>query len=297
MAAVSPLPRFLSSPSILRTAHHPFFRLKDRKPRITPREFREKVRSGQHATQTSGCVPGYVQANFVALPKEHAYDFLLYCLRNPIPCPLLAVTEPGEGWPGIVAAGADVRTDIPQYTIHRDGKPVELVDNISNLWTLDMVGFLLGCSFSWERKLAEEDLTPKNVSMGSNVSMYRTSIPAEPSGPFKGPIVVSMRPYKPADIENVHSITKAYPGAHGAPIHWGEPSQIGIENLSSPDFGDVTPIEEDEVPVFWGCGVTPQMALQSAKLPLAITHAPGHMFITDIRDEELDVSLSSFQEI
>jgi len=287
--AESPLKRILGSSEGFRTGHHQSFAMKPGVDRSAPRKFRESVRKGEFKGQTSGSVPGFVQANFVALPREHAYEFLTFCLKNPAPCPLLAVTEPGSTAVEAVAAGADISRDIPRYVIHRDGKPREQLYDVAEYWNKDMVGFLLGCSFSWEDKLASVQLTPKNAQLGVNVSMYNTNIPNHQSGPFKGNMVVSMRPYKPEDIERVAKITEAFPGAHGGPVHWGDPKEIGIDDISSPNYGDAVPIEPEEIPVFWACGVTPQSALRSAELPIAITHAPGHMFITDIKDEELEI--------
>jgi len=284
----TPLSRFKSLVPCLKTAHHPFFVMKDGVDRSAAHNFRIKVRNQEHKGVTSGCVPGFVQANFVALRKKDAYDFLMFCLRNPKPCPLLAVTDPGSGNPGVIAPSSDVRTDIPKYKVFRNGKVSEYLDDISHLWTEDMVGFLLGCSFSWEAVLEKQNLAPKNVREGKNVSMYKTSIPNVKSGPFQGKLVVSMRPYDPSCLKKIEDITEAYPGAHGGPVHWGDPSAIGVHEVAAPDFGDPVQIAENEVPVFWACGVTPQVALDEAGLDLAITHAPGHMFVTDITDTELE---------
>ncbi|GAB5361845.1 hypothetical protein AAMO2058_000747700 [Amorphochlora amoebiformis] len=286
----SPLPRFLEAKEALRTAHHPLFTINEGTDRSIAIEFRRKVRKGNHTTQTSGEAPGFVQANFVALPQDMAYHFLLYCLKNPRPCPILAVVDSGSHSPGIIAPTGDVRTDIPKYNVYRHGELTETLSNIEHLWTEDMVGFLLGCSFSWEDHLKTQGLTPKNVRLGRNVSMYRTNIPTSESGPFKGNMVVSMRPYEAKDIKQVARTTQAYPGAHGGPIHWGQAEDLGIKNIDSPDFGDAVPIESKEIGIFWACGVTSQTAVQQAKLPLAISHAPGYMFVTDLKYEELDVN-------
>jgi len=246
---------------------------------------------GEFTGQTSGSVPKFVQANLVALPQQHAFDFLRFCLANPRACPLLDVTAPGDPVPRTVAADADLRTDVPKYCVWRDGRVVEERTDVSSseLWPDDMVGFLLGCSFSWEHLLHEHYLTPRQVEEQRNVPMYRTNVPNASVGPFGGELVVSMRPYLPSQLPTVASLTGRYPGAHGAPIHWGDAREIGVCLESPPDFGERVTIREGEVPAFWACGVTPQEALRAAKLPLAITHAPGHMFVTDLTDSEIHV--------
>eukprot|EP00947_MAST-08B_sp_MAST-8B-sp1_P005262 g5262.t1 len=243
--------------------------------------------------QTSGAAQGFVQANFVALPHKAAGDFLHFALRNPRACPVLAVTRPGEAsLPAGLAAGADLRTDIPKYRVWRDGALVDEVTDISELWTDDMVGFLLGCSYSWEHALAEAGLCPRQIEEQCNVPMFRTGIRNTAVGPFAGDLVVSMRPYPAGSVPAVAGLTGRYPGAHGGPIHWGDPADLGLtwEALRDPHWGDAVSLKEDDVPMFWACGVTPQTAVEEAKLPLVITHAPGHMFICDLLNAELDVS-------
>ena len=230
-----------------------------------------------------------MQANLVALPQAYAFDFLRFCLANPRACPVLDVTAPGDPVPRTIAADADLRTDVPKYCVWRDGEMVEERSDVTELWSDDMVGFLLGCSFSWEHLLHEAYLTPRQIEERCNVPMYRTNLPNAAVGPFGGNLVVSMRPYLPEQLSTVAALTGRYPGAHGAPIHWGDPSEIGVRVDSSPDWGDQVTIREGEVPVFWACGVTPQEALRQAKLPLAITHAPGHMFVSDLTDAEIHV--------
>lgn len=260
--------------------------------RSAARELRRSVRTGAFTGQTSGVAAGFVQCNFVALPKQYAFDFLAFCLRNPVSCPLIEVLEPGCPEPKNVAPGADLRTDIPGYRIFRDGKLVQEVDNISALWREDMVGFLLGCSFSWEDHLERAGLVPRHLEQKSNVPMFNTDRDNIPSGIFGGKLVVSMRPYRPQDVRAVTEITGQYPLSHGAPIYYGDPQALGIRTGSTewsmhPDYGDGVSIKDGEVPVFWACGVTPQSAIMQAKLPLAITHAPGHMFITDLLTSEI----------
>jgi uncharacterized protein YcsI (UPF0317 family) len=262
-------------------------------PLITPvlPPSRAQIRNKTFTGQTSGFATGFVQANFVAVPKAHAFDFLAFCLRNPRACPLIEVLDPGDPEPKNVAPGADVRSDIPSYRVYRDGEFVEQLDDISSLWTTDMVGFLLGCSFSWEGHLEEEGAVPRHVELGCNVPMFITNRDNSPAGIFRGKLVVSMRPYRPELLDKVTRITGRYPLSHGAPIHYGDPGALGIGAARgwsmAPDFGEGVPLRDGEVPVFWACGVTPQTAILQARLPLAITHAPGHMFVTDIRTTEI----------
>ena len=257
-------------------------------------ELRLRCRRGNFAGQTSGLAPGFVQANLVALPKEHAFDFLSFAMRNPKACPLLAVTAPGDPCPGPIAPCADLRTDLPRYRVWEHGKLVDEVDDASDAWGDDFVGFLLGCSFSWEHLLAERGLTPRHVQSSGveakTVPMFHTSVPNQRAGPFGGELVVSMRPYAPANLIEVETLTASYPGAHGGPVHWGNPAKLGISDLSSPEWGDSVQLREGELPVFWACGVTPQTAIAEAALPcLVVTHAPGRMFVCDILDQDLQV--------
>lgn len=244
-------------------------------------------RSGAHGGPTAGLAPGAVQANLVAVPREHAFEFTRFCLLNPRPCPLLCVAPTPTGAGG-VAAGADLRTDLPAYVVWRDGTPGASASDASAAWAeADLVAFLLGCSFSWEGVLADAGHEPRHVAAQSNVPMYRTSVENARAGPFGGRLVVSMRPYAPDAIGDVARITGAYPAAHGAPVHWGDPAALGIGDLASPDYGDAVAMNDGEVPVFWACGVTPQSALADAGLPLAVTHAPGHMLVCDLEDAAL----------
>ena len=254
--------------------------------------FRRRARAGEWHTQNAGQAPGHVHANLVLLPQRDAFDFLRFCLANPRPCPLLAVTAPGDPCAHGVAPGSDLRTDCPRYGVYRGGKLVDTPTEVRELYDGEMrgdaVGFLLGCSFTWERELAEAGLEPRHITQGTNVPMFRTNVRNNRSGPFGGDMVVSMRPFASTkDCERAAAITGRYPGAHGAPVHWGDPGVLGIDDLSHPDWGDAVNVGPDEVPCFWACGVTPQTALMEAKLPLAITHAPGHMFITDLMDCDL----------
>ncbi|MBS0266623.1 MAG: putative hydro-lyase [Planctomycetes bacterium] len=261
----------------------------DRKALLTAEQVRLACRAGVLREQTSGLAAGFAQANLVILPRDLADDFLLFCQRNPKPCPLLDVTAPGSWVPPIAAPTGDLRTDVPRYRVWRDGQLAEERDNICELWRDDFVGFVIGCSFTFEAALSRANVPVRHIEQGVNVPMYRTNIPCRPAGVFHGPLVVSMRPLKPADAIRAVQITSRYPAVHGAPVHLGLPEQLGIKDISRPDFGDAVSVASDELPVFWACGVTPQAVAMAARPPLMITHSPGCMFLTDLRDEELAV--------
>lgn len=256
---------------------------------LSPADLRRLIRAGQFTGPTAGLAAGYVQANLVVVPAADADDFAEFCRANDRPCPLIARTEPGDPEPRGAAPGADLRCDVPRYRVFRRGVPdgLEPVD-VRHLWRDDLVGFLLGCSFTFERALIAAGLGVRHIEHGSNVPMYRTKIACRPAGRFAGPLVVSMRPYRPEQIDEVREITGRYPTMHGAPVHVGDPAALGIADLARPDFGDAVRIEPGELPVFWACGVTPQLALAAAGPELAITHSPGCMFVTDLRDEDFE---------
>lgn len=245
------------------------------------------IRQGRWTSQTSGLANGHVQGNVVILPAAQAGDFLRYCQRNPKPCPVLAVSEPGEA--GLPALGADIDicTDLPRYRVWRHGELVDEPTDISALWRKDLVTFVLGCSFSFEQALQEAGLRIKHIDQGRNVPMYRTTTATEAAGPFHGPMVVTMRPFKAADAIRAVQITSRFPDVHGAPVHIGDPAQIGIADLAHPDYGDAVEVLPDEIPVFWACGVTPQAAIMQARPEFCITHAPGAMLITDLLNHHL----------
>jgi uncharacterized protein YcsI (UPF0317 family) len=248
------------------------------------------MRAGDWTDITPGLAPGYAQANLVILPHDMAYDFLLFCFRNPKPCPLLDVTEPGSPVPQIAAPSGDLRTDLPRYRIYNYGQLVDEPLSIERYWSDDLVAFLLGCSFTFERGLLEAGIPLRHIECGCNVPMYRTNVDCVSAGIFHGPLVVSMRPI-PADlVAAAVQVSGRYPSVHGAPVHVGAPEALGIQNLAQPDWGDPVPIHAREVPVFWACGVTPQAAATIVRPPLMITHAPGHMFITDIPIASIAVS-------
>lgn len=254
-----------------------------------PKEVRERIRRGEWARPTAGCAPGYVQANLVILPRDLAYDFLLFTHRNPKPCPLLEVTDAGSPEPTRVAPGADLRTDLPKYRVYRHGVLAEQVTDLLPLWRDDLVAFLLGCSFTFEAALLKAEVPVRHLEEGRNVPMYITNLPCAPAGLFAGPLVVSMRPIPPEKVARAAAVTARFPAVHGAPIHVGAPEALGIRDLGRPDFGDPVTVRPGEVPVFWACGVTPQAVAMAVKPPLMITHAPGYMFVTDLRDEALAV--------
>lgn len=253
----------------------------------SPREWRLRMRRGEWHSPTAGLAPGFAQANLVVVPREIAYDFLVFCQRNPKPCPLIDVTDPGSPEPAFAAPGADLRTDLPRYRVYRRGRLEAEETEITRYWRPDLVCFLLGCSFTFEAAMQAAGLPVRHIEDGRNVSMYITSLPCRPAGALHGPMVVSMRPLLPRDVPRAVLLTGRYPRAHGAPVHAGDPEAIGVRDLGRPEFGDPPRIEPGEVPVFWACGVTPQAVAQEAAVELMITHAPGHMFITDLRDEDL----------
>lgn len=256
-------------------------------PTLHPKEMREKIRTGTWHGPTAGCCDGYVQANLVVLPHALAYDFLLFCHRNPKPCPLLEVTDPGDAEPRVSAPGADLRTDLPRYRLYRDGGLEQEVADLHQVWRGDLVGFLLGCSFTFDVALQRAGIPVRHLEERRNVSMYITNRSCRPAGVFAGPLVVSMRPIPAALIPRAVEVTARFPLAHGAPVHVGDPQAIGIADLSHPPFGDPVSVRSGEIPVFWACGVTPQAVAMHAKPELMITHVPGQMFVTDLPDEEL----------
>jgi len=257
--------------------------------KLSPAEAREMIRKQEWSGPTAGISNGYTQANLVILEKDLAYDFLLFCQRNPRPCPLLDVTEAGIPVPLQTAPNSDLRMDLPRYRVWEKGFLVDEPLDISGYWKENMVAFLLGCSFTFEGALMEAGIPVRHIEEGCNVPMYITSMECRKAGIISGPMVVSMRPIPYSRVSRAVMITGRFPSVHGAPVHIGDPSAIGIRNINEPDFGDSVTIREGEVPVFWACGVTPQAALMKTRPALAITHSPGHMFITDRRDLEYSV--------
>lgn len=250
---------------------------------------RSRIRRGEYAGPTSGLAPGFVQANLVILPRKLAFDFLRFCVHNPKPCPILEVTEEGSPEAALMAPGSDLRTDLPRYRVYENGELIEEPQDISHLWREDLVSFLIGCSFTFEAALVAAGLRLAHVEQGRNVPMYVTARECAPCGAFAGPMVVSMRPYRADETPLVVSVTSRYPAMHGAPVHVGNPDALGVRNLDAPEFGEAVEIAEDQIPVFWACGVTPQAVAMKARPPFMITHSPGHMFITDRRHSEFEI--------
>src|SRR3954467_35833 len=252
-----------------------------------PRQVRLAIRAGKHRGNTAGLAPGHVQGNVGMLPREYAEDFRLFCERNPKPCPLLAMSAPGDPKLPTLGHDVDIRTDVPRYRVFRNGKQAEEPTDLRDLWRDDLVTFVLGCSFSFEQALMEAGLRLRYVDEGTNVPMYRTNVDTVPAGPFRGKLVVSMRPFRPAEAIRAIEITARYPRVHGSPVHLGRPDLIGIDDLNTPWAGDPTEVRADELPVFWACGITPQSVVLDAKPSLCITHTPGHMLVTDLENASL----------
>ena len=253
----------------------------------SPRKVRELIRNGEITTPTAGMCGGYAQGNLVILPKKQAYDFLLFATRNKKPCPLLEVSDVGSREFKRTAPGSDIARDIPLYRVYKNGEMVDECPDVSGYFRDDFVSFLIGCSFTFESALIEEGISVRHIDMGRNVPMYITNIQCQPAGMFSGPTVVSMRPIPYEQVIKAVNITGRYPQVHGSPLHIGDPAHIGIKDINKPDFGDAVEIKDGEVPVFWACGVTPQAVVMNIKPEIVITHSPGYMFITDIKNSQL----------
>lgn len=253
-----------------------------------PSAARAAIRRAAHTGPTSGLAPGWAQANLVVLPRELAGEFLEFCERNPRACPVLEVVDAGSPHPIVTAAHADLRTDLPRYRVFRNGELIGEPTDVTRFWRADLVSFLLGCSFTFESALSDAGLRVAHQEQGVNVPMYVTNIDCAPAGRFAGPLVVSMRPFTADDAERAADISARFPAMHGGPIHFGVETALGIADLNRPDFGDPVRIAPGEVPVFWACGVTPQVVVLQARPSLAIFHAPGHMFITDRPHTDFD---------
>jgi uncharacterized protein YcsI (UPF0317 family) len=270
---------------LARTAEADYQRWMDQTLYADPGALRAACRTGEFAGPTSGLVPGFVQANMVILPADFAVEFEAFCAANPQSCPVLEILEAGSPLSVKVAPGADIRTDLPRYRVFRDGEMVGEPTDVSDLWRDDLVTFLLGCSFVAEAALTAAGLLLPHIKETGFVPMYRTTRACTPAGRFSGNMVVSMRPFTPEEAERAADITAHYPMAHGAPVQIGDPDALGIRDLAAPEFGRAVTMQSGQLPVFWACGVTPQEALAAARPPLAITHAPGHMFVADITAE------------
>lgn len=246
---------------------------------------REAIRSGEYCSHTAGLGKGKLQANLAIMPEAYALDFMRFCQRNPKPCPLTGVSDTGNPRLYTLGPDIDIRTDVPAYNIYRHGQLEQSVTDISKLWQDDFVVFALGCSFTFEHALQHAGISMWHIDNNLTVPMYRSNIDTVKAGPFFGKMAVSMRAVPESRMDEVVSISRRFPLAHGAPVYWGDPSVLGIKDLACPDWGDAVPVKSGHIPVFWACGVTPQIALETAALPLCITHKPGHMLITDVSED------------
>jgi uncharacterized protein YcsI (UPF0317 family) len=247
------------------------------------------VRAGRHLSSTAGLAPGFVQGNLAILPAAQAADFMRFCQLNPKPCPLIGTSAPGDWRVPELAKDLDIRTDLPRYRVWRNGELMAEPEDVRDVWRDDLVSFVIGCSFSFEEALMAEGIELRHIARGCNVPMYRTSIATQAAGPFHGPMVVSMRPMKPTDAIRAVQITTRFPAVHGAPVHIGKPETIGIKDIMQPDYGDAVEVRDDELPVFWACGVTPQSVIATVKPAFCITHYPGCMLVTDRRNTEFAI--------
>jgi uncharacterized protein YcsI (UPF0317 family) len=248
---------------------------------------RVAARNASLVNPTAGLAPGFVQGNLIVLPAEEAAEFQRFCLRNPKPCPIIGMSDPGNPNLSELGEDLDIRTDIPRYRVWKNGEIVEEPTDVKSWWRDDLVAFVIGCSFSFEEALIADGIIPRHIACGSNVPMFRTNVPTNATGRFHGPLVVSMRPLRPVDAIRAVQITSRFPSVHGAPVHIGLPEEIGILDISKPDYGDPVSVNRGELPTFWACGVTPQSVVQAAKLDFAITHWPGCMLVTDVRNSSL----------
>lgn len=255
-----------------------------------PSALRRAVREGSFCRPTTGQAGGFLQGNLAILPKNYADDFLAYCVRNPKPCPLLGVSEPGKRRIESLGVDLDISTDVPFYRVHREGA-FETVSDLDEVWRDDLVSFVIGCSFSFEESLLRAKIPVQHIDAGRNVPMYVTNIETRAAGPFHGPMVVSMRAFSTADAIRATVLSDRQPLAHGAPVHFGDPSLIGIKDIQKPEFGDPPVLRDGDVPVFWACGVTPQMAIRNARPDIAITHEPGFMLVTDVPAEGASIGI------
>lgn len=248
-------------------------------------DVRRSIRDGAYRSHTAGLGQGYLQANLAIMPEAYALDFMRYCQRNPKPCPLTGVSDTGDPMLHTMGRDIDIRTDVPAYNVYRDGRLEGSVTDIGDFWLDDFVTFALGCSFTFERALQEAGFDLWHIDRDKTVPMFRSNIETVPAGPFSGKMVVSLRTVPETRVDEAIEISRRYPLAHGAPVYWGDPAGLGIADISRPEWGDPAPLPKGHVPMFWACGVTPQVALESARLPICITHKPGHMLITDIAED------------
>jgi uncharacterized protein YcsI (UPF0317 family) len=248
-------------------------------------QVRAAIRSGAYDGHTAGLAAGKLQCNLAILPERYALDFLRFCQRNPKPCPVVGIGDSGVPYLPTLGNDIDIRSDVSKYRVFRDGTFSDEVTDIADIWSDDLVTVALGCSFTFENALLRNGIPVRHIESGLNVPMFRTNIELTPAGQFSGQMVVTMRPIPAAQVEQAREISSRFPQAHGTPIAVGDPAQIGISDLGQPDWGDAVEIKTGEVPVYWACGVTPQNVLLDAKLPICITHSPGHMLISDVAED------------
>ena len=256
-------------------------------------EVRAAIRGGSYDGHTAGLAAGKLQCNLAILPERFALDFLRFCQRNPKPCPIVGVSDSGDPSLPTLARDIDIRTDVSKYRVFRHGALSEEVTDISDVWSDDLVTVALGCSFTFENALLRSGIPVRHIETSTNVPMYRSNIDLVTAGSFGGQMVVTMRPIPEEQVAQAKEISGRFPQAHGAPIAVGEPAQIGITDLSQPDWGDAVEIKAGEVPVYWACGVTPQNVLLDAGLPICVTHSPGHMLIADVAEDAETTILST----
>ena len=252
---------------------------------VSASQIRAEIRAGRHTGHTAGLAPGKLQCNIAILPEAYALDFLRFCQRNPKPCPVVGVGETGDPMLPTLGYDIDIRTDVPRYRVFRDGELIDEVTDIRALWRDDLVTVALGCSFTFENALVRAGIPVRHLECGVNVPMFRSNIDLAPAGPFGGKMVITMRPIPSDQVAQARAISARFPQAHGGPIAIGDPATVGIADLSRPDYGDPVAVKDGEIPVYWACGVTPQNVLLQAKLPLCITHSPGHMLIADVAED------------
>ena len=248
-------------------------------------DIRAAIRTGRYVSHTAGLGGGYLQANLAIMPEAYALDFMRFCQRNPKPCPLTGVSDTGNPMMATMGRDIDIRTDVPAYNVYRQGRLDGSVDDLMSLWQDDFVVFALGCSFTFEHALERHGIPLWHIDNDHTVPMFRSNIDTVPAGPFSGKMVVSMRAVARDRIDDAIAISGRYPLAHGTPVFWGDPCDIGIADITVPEWGDPAPVGPDQVAMFWACGVTPQVAIEAARLPICITHKPGHMLITDIAED------------
>jgi uncharacterized protein YcsI (UPF0317 family) len=248
-------------------------------------DVRAAIRAGEYTGHTAGLAKGKLQCNLAIIPERYALDFMRFCQRNPKPCPIVGVSDTGNPMLPTLGKDIDIRTDVPKYRVFRDGTLTDEVTDISDIWAEDLVTVALGCSFTFENALMRNGIPVRHVELGRNVPMFSSNIELVPAGPFAGKMVITMRPIKAERVEDARAISGRYPQAHGAPIATGDPASVGVADLSAPDWGEPVEIHDGEVPVYWACGVTPQNVLLEAKLPLCITHSPGHMLLSDVAED------------